>query len=145
MLKDTKNVNLAAADVFALGLTAYEVAACTPLCSEGPEHDALRDGRVPPVIDLDDTLFDLIKAMLHPDPAKRLTAYQVQAHPALTRHACPPGAAPWTHLTFNPATVTSEVMKLRALVEKQSKQLEAQQRELAAAKRAAAARTPASL
>ena len=64
-------------DIFSLGATAYEICLGRPLPPNGPEWVALRQGvlaPLPPGGQLPDHLLQLLRRMLHPDPACRPTA-----------------------------------------------------------------------
>ena len=71
------------ADVFSLGVSAYEAATGFELENNGPQWQHLRSGRVEPVPHLSAQLNELLWAMLNPDPAARPTITMVLQHPAL--------------------------------------------------------------
>lgn len=78
--------NLSMADIFALGLTLYEVARGEPLPLNGDEWHAIRNGELRPLPGYSLDLQLLLKQMVQPDPAARPTASQLVYHPTL----CPP-------------------------------------------------------
>jgi wee1-like protein kinase len=64
-------------DMFSFGATLYEVAWGHELPKNGPEWHAIRDGDLQELPHLDGLLRDLIKQMLHRDPAQRPSAEEV--------------------------------------------------------------------
>ncbi|KAJ8976603.1 hypothetical protein NQ317_005793, partial [Molorchus minor] len=76
--------HLTKADIFALGLTAIECAGAGPLPKNGEGWHMLRRGDIPPLPQkLNRDLLDLIKLMIHPDPALRPSPTQVLQNRAL--------------------------------------------------------------
>lgn len=69
------------ADIFSLGVTLFEAAGGGPLPKNGPEWHMLRNGQVPDIPSLSRDFNDLIKLMMHPDPAKRPTSTSIFNHP----------------------------------------------------------------
>ena len=78
-----------AADIFSLGMTAFQMAWGVALPTEGPDWQNLRKGVFPPLpayaraAGRPVALINLIQAMLHPDPRRRPTAEQIFAIPAV--------------------------------------------------------------
>lgn len=70
--------HLTKADVFALGLTVLEAAGSGPLPKNGDRWHRIRAGELPALPQpLGRDLTDLVKSMIHPDPALRPSAVQV--------------------------------------------------------------------
>ena len=68
-----KHIDLAAADAFALGASLYELASGAPLPSGGPLWHNLRSGRLALLPAASAPFQRLLRALLHPDPARRPT------------------------------------------------------------------------
>ena len=80
--------HLAKADVFALGLTIYQMAGGGPLAQNGQEWHAIRRGRLPHLAGRCSLqLHALLEQMIHPDPIQRPSAYALTQHPALVTNA----------------------------------------------------------
>lgn len=77
---------LSKADVFALGLTLYEVARGEPLPLNGDEWHAIRNGELEPIEGYSLEMQLLLKQMVQADPAARPTAAQLVLQSSL----CPP-------------------------------------------------------
>ncbi len=71
------------ADVFALGVSAYELARGEPLPREGDAYAALRQGEVPDVPGLPEALQQLMRRCMSAFPAQRPAASVLAASPAL--------------------------------------------------------------
>ncbi|KAK7605448.1 hypothetical protein V9T40_007306 [Parthenolecanium corni] len=74
MPKELLNENyscLLKADVFSFGMMLYEAAGGGPLPKNGDEWQQLRSGDIPYLDKYSSTFNQIIKSMLHPDPAKR--------------------------------------------------------------------------
>lgn len=71
------------ADVFALGVTVYEMASAEPLPQQGEGYHRLRSGHAPLPGNLSPELQELLRSLLHPDPAQRPSAAQLVLHPLL--------------------------------------------------------------
>ncbi|XP_054716934.1 wee1-like protein kinase [Uloborus diversus] len=63
--------HLPKADIFALGLTIYEVCGGGPLPKNGEEWHSIREGNLPYLSGYSKELNDLLKQMIHPDPDQR--------------------------------------------------------------------------
>ena len=78
--------DLRSADIFALGLTAYEAVTLDELAKNGPKWHSIREAGV--LVSALDTLPHelgaLIAKMTHPAPQKRPLASQVNEHAAVT-------------------------------------------------------------
>ena len=70
---------LSKADIFALGLTLYELSSGQPLPLNGSQWHLLRDGQLENVENLTTDLQFLLSQMIHPDPRERPTAAQIVA------------------------------------------------------------------
>jgi len=83
---EEKYAHLTKADIFALGLTAYELACepSNPLPSMGSEWVAIRNGKLPPIDKLTPELNELLRQMTHPNPSKRPSAPELMLHPLIT-------------------------------------------------------------
>lgn len=75
--------NLTKADIFALGLTAYEAGGGGPLPKNGVEWQEIRKGKLKELPHYSRDLNELLRLMIHPDPDMRPTALQVIKHRAL--------------------------------------------------------------
>ncbi|XP_037087031.1 wee1-like protein kinase 2 [Pollicipes pollicipes] len=80
--------SLAKADMFALGLTAYECASGQPLPKNGKLWQQLRNGVLPPLPGFSDELYRLIRLLIDPDPARRPSAAELLAHPYQLPASC---------------------------------------------------------
>jgi hypothetical protein len=69
--------NLPAADVFALGISAYELASGRELPGGGETWQRLRQGLLDPIPDFPPELFNIIRAMMAPDASLRPAASDV--------------------------------------------------------------------
>ncbi|XP_059484068.1 wee1-like protein kinase 2 [Neocloeon triangulifer] len=76
--------HLTKADIFSLGLTIYEAAGAGPLPKNGDLWHAYRDGNLPELPYLSSSLNELIKSMVHSNPAERPSASQIASHPLLS-------------------------------------------------------------
>lgn len=126
--------DLRKSDIFALGMSMYELASQAPLPTTGDAYHAMRDGNIPPLPgSISSRLQELILSMMHPDPAQRPSAADVVRHPLLFPLMRPESAAclraqPSPARKLTAATDQGEMIKahLRALdAEKKVKQLEA--------------------
>ena len=88
-----------AADMFALGATAYELASASRLPETGPDYAAIRASPQAPA-SLPPELGALIKALMDPDPSQRPTARQVLDNEALISMVMLPGPQPWARDTI---------------------------------------------
>jgi len=71
-------------DVFALGLSMFELASDSPIPTEGEGYQALREGRFPPLpAGISPRMGELLAAMMHPDPSQRPSAADIIRHPVL--------------------------------------------------------------
>ncbi len=77
--------HLPASDVFALGLTIYQLLSQDPLPAQGPKWHALRSGDVPLVPKYSRSLQQLISMMIHPDPLQRPRPDEILTHETM-RH-----------------------------------------------------------
>lgn len=68
-----RQLDLAAADAFALGASLYELASGAPLPSGGPLWHNLRSGRLALLPAASAPFQRLLRALLHPDPSRRPT------------------------------------------------------------------------
>ncbi|GLH16264.1 Uncharacterized protein GBIM_20585 [Gryllus bimaculatus] len=75
--------NLTKADIFGLGLTAYEAGGGGPLPKNGTEWQEIRKGKLKELPSYNRDLNELLRQMIHPDPEMRPTALQVMKHRAL--------------------------------------------------------------
>jgi hypothetical protein len=71
--------------MFALGMSAFELASASALPRGGEDFHALRNGPLPRAAlpQLDDAVYSLLCALVAEDPATRPTAVAVLAHPSL--------------------------------------------------------------
>lgn len=77
--------HLTKADIFALGMTIIESAGSGPLPKNGKVWHSLRNGELPPLPQkLNRDFLDLIKTMIHPDPALRPSTTQILQNRALS-------------------------------------------------------------
>lgn len=74
---------LAAADIFSLGATTLEMAIGETLPGEGPDWQALRDGKLPleKLAEDNEQLKSVIVWMMHPSPSERPSAADLLRHP----------------------------------------------------------------
>ncbi|XP_066991438.2 wee1-like protein kinase [Anabrus simplex] len=79
--------DLTKADIFALGLTVYEAGGGGPLPKNGSEWHDIRGGKLKELAHYSRDFNDLIKLMIHPNPAMRPSALNLMQHRAL----CPFG------------------------------------------------------
>lgn len=81
-------------DIFALGMSMYELASGSPIPSTGDAYHAMRDGQVPRLpAEISDEMFSLIASMLHPNPSERPSAADIVRHPMLFPRLRPESAA----------------------------------------------------
>jgi serine/threonine protein kinase len=109
--------DLPATDVFALGMTLFELASGSPLPAGGAEYHALREALLPraALAQVGDDLYALLCAMVDLDPARRPTAAAILSHPLLV--ALPTAAlAPAAAAAAAAATAAAEAEALRAEV-----------------------------
>ncbi|NXW53683.1 WEE2 kinase, partial [Eurystomus gularis] len=72
------------ADIFALALTVALAAGAAPLPHNGDMWHHIRKGNIPPVPqELPHSFLELLKLMIHPDPAERPSATALTKHPVL--------------------------------------------------------------
>ncbi|KAM6291194.1 wee1-like protein kinase 2 [Porphyrio hochstetteri] len=72
------------ADIFALALTVALAAGTAPLPHNGAMWHHIREGNVPPIPQkLPQGFLELLKLMIHPDPAERPSATALTKHPIL--------------------------------------------------------------
>ena len=82
--------HLPKADIFALGLTLYEMMSCKPLPANGTEWHVLRNGSAPTCKAFSVELNTIVARMIHPDPASRPSAEQLVNHPlVVAQHRVP--------------------------------------------------------
>mmetsp|Transcript_8670 Transcript_8670/g.38579 ORF Transcript_8670/g.38579 Transcript_8670/m.38579 type:complete len:523 (-) Transcript_8670:3325-4893(-) len=77
--------DLRKADMFSLGLSAYELCSGRQLQSNGEEWREIRRCNLKPIEGLDPNLFNLIKRLVDPDPDRRPTAAELMLDPILYR------------------------------------------------------------
>ncbi|XP_010018913.1 PREDICTED: wee1-like protein kinase 2 [Nestor notabilis] len=72
------------ADIFALALTVALAAGTAPLPHNGAMWHHIREGNIPPIPQkLPQHFLELLKVMIHPDPAERPSAMALTKHPVL--------------------------------------------------------------
>jgi serine/threonine protein kinase len=76
--------DLTKCDIFSLGITLYETCVGCPLPHCGQDWQDLRDGKLSKPLDINPTLYLIIKQMMHPDPSKRPTASDLLARSELS-------------------------------------------------------------
>ncbi|XP_035212229.1 wee1-like protein kinase isoform X2 [Stegodyphus dumicola] len=76
------------ADIFALGLTIYEVCGGGPLPKNGEEWHAIREGKLCYLSYYSKDLNELIKQMIHPDPEMRPSSAALVQNETLVPYAC---------------------------------------------------------
>ncbi|GFX85442.1 wee1-like protein kinase [Trichonephila clavipes] len=80
--------HLSKADIFALGLTIYEVCGGGPLPKNGNDWHSIREGHLPYLSYYSKELNDLLKKMIHPDPEQRPTSAALTKNHILVPYAC---------------------------------------------------------
>jgi len=83
LLQQQGACDLFKADIFALGISIFELASPGPLPSEGQEYHQLREGQVSMPAHLSKGFQDLVRSMLHADPGHRPAARDIVRHPLL--------------------------------------------------------------
>jgi len=89
MPKELLNENygeLPKADIFALGISVYELASGKELPKNGEYWHTLRDGKAPHIPHCSADLNHLIELCLHPNPTTRPNANDILKHPALVKN-----------------------------------------------------------
>ncbi|KAG8196799.1 hypothetical protein JTE90_027517 [Oedothorax gibbosus] len=76
------------ADIFALGLTIYEVCGGGPLPKNGDEWHSIREGNLPYIAYYSQGLNEIIRKMIHPDPQLRPTSAALVQNQTLVPYAC---------------------------------------------------------
>ncbi|KAL7498437.1 hypothetical protein ACHAWT_008849 [Skeletonema menzelii] len=79
--------DLTKCDIFSLGLTLYETCIVRPLPLCGQEWQDLRNGKLSKPVDINPTLYVIIKQMMHPDPSKRPSASDLLARSELSANS----------------------------------------------------------
>ncbi|GFQ84435.1 wee1-like protein kinase [Trichonephila clavata] len=80
--------HLPKADIFALGLTIYEVCGGGPLPKNGNDWQSIREGHLPYLSYYSKELNELLKKMTHPDPEQRPTSAALTNNLILVPYAC---------------------------------------------------------
>ncbi|XP_035646524.1 wee1-like protein kinase 1-B isoform X1 [Oncorhynchus keta] len=76
--------NLTKADVFSLALTVISASGAEPMPSNGDKWHQIRQGKLPPIPQvLSQQFLSLLKLMIHPDPARRPSTFDLIKHPVL--------------------------------------------------------------
>ncbi|XP_046326181.1 wee1-like protein kinase 1-B [Haliotis cracherodii] len=75
--------HLSKADVFSLGLTIFEAAACKELPKNGDVWHSIRDGHLPSLPQYSAEFHSLLQSMVCPDPRDRPSAQSLTVHPLL--------------------------------------------------------------
>mmetsp|Transcript_7513 Transcript_7513/g.14694 ORF Transcript_7513/g.14694 Transcript_7513/m.14694 type:complete len:700 (+) Transcript_7513:510-2609(+) len=76
--------DLTKSDVFALGVSMYELASDRQLPTGGEEYQAMREGRFAPLpAAISPAMCELLAAMMHPDATQRPSAADIVRHPML--------------------------------------------------------------
>ena len=74
LLEINKQQDLTKSDIFSLGITLYETCYGRPLPICGQEWHDLRDGKFSKSLNINPTLYVIMRQMMHPDPSKRPSA-----------------------------------------------------------------------
>lgn len=80
--------HLPKADIFALGLTIFEVCGGGPLPKNGNDWQSIREGHLPYLSYYSKDLNNLMKQMIHPDPEQRPTSTALTNNHILVPYAC---------------------------------------------------------
>uniref|UniRef100_A0A4W5L2S1 Wee1-like protein kinase n=1 Tax=Hucho hucho TaxID=62062 RepID=A0A4W5L2S1_9TELE len=76
--------NLTKADIFSLALTVISASGAEPMPSNGDKWHQIRQGKLPPIPQiLSQQFLSLLKLMIHPDPARRPSTFDLIKHPVL--------------------------------------------------------------
>eukprot|EP00760_Papus_ankaliazontas_P028579 PhM_4_TR3782/c0_g1_i1/m.70904/K06632/WEE1; wee1-like protein kinase len=75
----SRNTHWREADIFALGMSMYEAVTGVPVPTGGTQYQAVRRGDLPGMDHISTDLQSLLREMLHEDPTRRPTAYEVVA------------------------------------------------------------------
>nr|CAB3267744.1 wee1-like protein kinase 1-A [Phallusia mammillata] len=78
--------HLAKADIFALGLTIFELASGKTLPKNGPEWHIIREGHLPHLPHYSDAFNSLLKDLICPTPSARPSAAALLQHPLLSTY-----------------------------------------------------------
>eukprot|EP00759_Apiculatamorpha_spiralis_P050575 PhF_6_TR4827/c0_g1_i1/m.6703/K06632/WEE1; wee1-like protein kinase len=78
-----EKIHFKSADIFALGISIYELMSGKPLPKSGAEYHALRGGSPPLCSQYSTSLNGLVKAMMDPDPTTRPTTTAILQHQLL--------------------------------------------------------------
>lgn len=80
MIRDDHS-DLTKVDVFSLGASAYELARGCPLPSQGERFQELRQGKLGLLPTFSAAIHGLLKALMHPQPARRPSAEEILKNP----------------------------------------------------------------